>query len=439
MKRIGLIILLGYFAAGFWVSNLTAQQIHLELIAPSTDTTLDDSILKDLSLKSGDSFTLAVKILNVSDLFTYNVDIYWGSRFTLECIDAYEGDFLSSGGYPTFFIKNPDNFEGWVSIAGTRLGEMPGATGSGILAYVTFKIIDLEAIYKRRDYYRGISLDLNNVVLIDSGSNTIPYFDIGSGRWPFCEFCFEYNEPPAPLNIEPVVTTSSYSENPVVAIDSYGRPVIAWADNTSGEYKIYVLRYDGINWQELGTGSASGEGIGTGKKPSIAIGPSDKPFICWENSGYIYVKKFNGISWQKLAGSASGEGIGAGKRPSIAIDPSDKPVICWVNTVSSTDYIYVKKFDGTWQGGQIATGYNSYPQIAAGANKEIVVVFEVEGDPYISEIKAMKFENGQWIDMGSVSNNGSDSRRPSVLVTSDGKIIVAWFDDGNENEYNTGY
>ncbi|MBM4048998.1 MAG: hypothetical protein FJ279_28190, partial [Planctomycetes bacterium] len=54
-----------------------------------------------------------------------------------------------------------------------------------------------------------------------------------------------------------------------------GSPVVAWEDDTGGDWEIYVKQWDGAAWTELGVGSATGRGIsnttGFSFAPSLAL------------------------------------------------------------------------------------------------------------------------------------------------------------------------
>ena len=71
-------------------------------------------------------------------------------------------------------------------------------------------------------------------------------------------------------------------------------------------------------WQEVGAGSATGGGIsnntGTSNNPSVAVAPDGTPYVAWHDgtSGNheIYVRRWNGSTWEEVgAGSATGGGI----------------------------------------------------------------------------------------------------------------------------------
>ena len=149
-----------------------------------------------------------------------------------------------------------------------------------------------------------------------------------------------------------------YSENPSLAIDPDGKAVVAWEDDSSG-VQIYVKRWNGSAWVEMGAGSASGGGIsntaGSSAHPSLAIGSDGMPVVAWENSGSgnieVYVKRWNGSAWVEMgAGSASGGGIsqnnGVSGDPSLAIGPDGVPVVAWQDNSGGNREIYARRYAG---------------------------------------------------------------------------------------------
>ena len=118
-------------------------------------------------------------------------------------------------------------------------------------------------------------------------------------------------------------------------------PVVAWRDDSSGTWQIYVRRWNGGAWVEMG-GSASGGGIsntvGPCYWPSVAIGPDGAPLVAWidDSSGSleVYVRRWNGLAWEEMgAGSAAGSGISGSVdnvySTSLAVGPDNTPVVAW--------------------------------------------------------------------------------------------------------------
>ena len=226
-----------------------------------------------------------------------------------------------------------------------------------------------------------------------------------------------------------VSDTVSGSTEPAIAVASDGRPVIAWVERES-EYsrgEIYVKGWDGLAWVEMGTGSASGGGISNSEDsysstPSLAIGPDGLPIIAWSEGlagmGWIYVKKWDGSAWVELgAGSASGGGIGGGlgspERPSLAIDPDGKPIVAWEGNLSMSREIYVKRWNGSsWiemgtgsaSGGGISNNKtnSASPSLAIGPGGAPVVAWE---DRYEDQgrIYVRRWNGSAWVEMGAGS------------------------------------
>jgi len=79
-----------------------------------------------------------------------------------------------------------------------------------------------------------------------------------------------------------------------------GAPHVAWHDLSAGDAKIYVRRWNGSAWKEVGTDSASSGGVsdneGQSKNPMIAIAPDGTPYIVWHDNSSsaneIYVRRW---------------------------------------------------------------------------------------------------------------------------------------------------
>ena len=95
-------------------------------------------------------------------------------------------------------------------------------------------------------------------------------------------------------------------------------PIIAWSGALAGKGGIFIKKWNGSDWVEMGASSASGDGISDGLElsvtPSLAISPDGKPIVAWSGHNSlgwdVYVRRWNGSSWVEMgAGSASGGGI----------------------------------------------------------------------------------------------------------------------------------
>ncbi len=99
-----------------------------------------------------------------------------------------------------------------------------------------------------------------------------------------------------------------------------GYPIVTWVEGLVGAEEIYVRRWDGASWAKLGAGSAAGGGIssnsGASTEPSVVVAGDGAPVVAWtDNSSaapQIYVRRWDGASWLEVGlGSASAAGISA--------------------------------------------------------------------------------------------------------------------------------
>lgn len=115
------------------------------------------------------------------------------------------------------------------------------------------------------------------------------------------------------------VSQTGLAGAPSLAIGPDGVPVIGWRDGSGPPSRIsndaddaseiYVKRWSGSKWVEMGAGSASGGGIsqnnGVSGDPSLAIGPDGVPVVAWQdNSGgnrEIYARRYAGEQSPPLA------------------------------------------------------------------------------------------------------------------------------------------
>jgi len=255
---------------------------------------------------------------------------------------------------------------------------------------------------------------------------------------------------------------------PSMAVAPDGMPYIAWHDSSGGAWEIYVRRWNGSSWKEVGTGSASSGGIsdnnGHSWYPSVAVAPDGTPYVVWENDysggGYeIYVRRWNGSSWEEVGtGSASGGGIsdnsGSSRNPSLAIAPDGTPYIAWWDDSSGDGEIYVRRWNGSsWEevGSGSASGGGISDNSADSYSPSVAIA--PDGTPYVAwqddssgnfEIYVRRWSGSSWEEVGTnsasdggISDNSGYSGGPSVAVASDGTPYVAWgdFSGGDSESY----
>ena len=160
--------------------TLALLSILLPLHQAMSDTTATVSVepQNSFGLLPDDTLTINITVSNVNDLYAWAFHLYYDSS-VLNGTSFVEGPFLQTGGFNTWlagppeygnFTDNYNSTHGFIFISCTRIGMVPGATGSGTLATVTFKA---------KGYGYSI-LHLEETTLYDSATpfgNLIPHTD----------------------------------------------------------------------------------------------------------------------------------------------------------------------------------------------------------------------------------------------------------------------
>lgn len=127
----------------------------------------------DLKLKpqrgGGGEVAYELQVTGAEDLFAYQVTVTVpGSDYATAAVT--EGSFLGSDGSRTLFIQKSDGKPGQWLIAGSRLGDVAGMAGKGVLATVTLRpaVDGANSRQARLELIEGESL------LVNSDQQTTP-------------------------------------------------------------------------------------------------------------------------------------------------------------------------------------------------------------------------------------------------------------------------
>ena len=90
---------------------------------------------------------------------------------------------------------------------------------------------------------------------------------------------------------------------PHLALDSKGNPTVAWLEN-AGSIKVFVKRWNGKIWQPLG-GFLNVDPKSYAESSSLALDSSGRPVMAWSEEvsrtqRRVYVKRWNGQTWTGL-------------------------------------------------------------------------------------------------------------------------------------------
>ncbi|MBI2630432.1 hypothetical protein HYW76_05000 [Candidatus Pacearchaeota archaeon] len=92
------------------------------------------------SAKVGESFTTEVSIASKESIYAADFYLSFNPEI-IEAISASQGNFMNKDGKSTYPIISINNKDGKIIFAITRMGQVGGVSGSGILARINFKAI----------------------------------------------------------------------------------------------------------------------------------------------------------------------------------------------------------------------------------------------------------------------------------------------------------
>lgn len=243
------------------------------------------------------------------------------------------------------------------------------------------------------------------------------------------------------------------STEPSVVADANGQ-YVAWADQRSGQFVIYVARRTASGWQEL-AGSAHGAGISgtseSAKRPSIVLDASGAPVVAWTaqqgTTSDIRVARFNASAnggqgaWESVGNSLAVTGVSATGAADFAklVATSQGVAVAWIDSTAGAANVYLKRFDGTtWQslaGSAGGSGISGSPVAVAdfalaadGANLAVAWSQSIGSD---HAIYLREYSGGAWQERagsataGGVSGLHADVRAPS-LAYSGSTLFASW-------------
>lgn len=131
----------------------------------------------------------------------------------------------------------------------------------------------------------------------------------------------------------------SSSLNGRIGMGPDGEIYVLYANNATGNKDIYLKRWNGTTWEGLGP-SASPGGISNDTPRSslgdVAFDSAGNPHVTWmdeDASRSIYYRYWDGAAWLERNGSASGRGLSVNANPywpTIAMSPSTgEPLIAY--------------------------------------------------------------------------------------------------------------
>ena len=245
------------------------------------------------------------------------------------------------------------------------------------------------------------------------------------------------------------------------AIDADDLIYVAWSqwERGSPERYLYVKRWNGSAWEEVGEQSATSTGISDGTGVSgldMAVAPDNSVFVVWADNftGAIYGKQWRGRSWQDIGeNSSSGPGIsdipGSAAWPTVDVDAEGNIYVVWQQKMNRQTSLFVKRFDGSqWR----FMGEGPIPGSHECRSTQADIAVADSGTPYLlwicdGKIQAHYWDGRQWLNTGRLANGGFFvdllSRRqagsPKIAVDAEGRPYAVWYSSPKSRGYNEVY
>ena len=163
---------------------------------------------------------------------------------------------------------------------------------------------------------------------------------------------------PGASSSDGISANSGSSTDPAIAVPADALPWVVWVDRGSDDSEIYVRRFNGSTWDEVGGASATGGGIsnntGASFEMALDISSDGRAVVAWSDlssgQAQIFARRWSGSSWAQLSGSASAGGVSASPRltsaPSVAITPDGIAAVAWSESLSGgNSEIYVRRYN----------------------------------------------------------------------------------------------
>ncbi|MDI6784640.1 MAG: hypothetical protein QME64_11190 [bacterium] len=146
------------------------------------------------------------------------------------------------------------------------------------------------------------------------------------------------------INISQTLAPESYSQSPILGLDSAGYPHIAWGEVTfEGREQIYYREWNGSGWVTLGSLNISSTPEHA-RAAYLAIDKNGYIHIAWYDTSpgnkEIFYKFWNGTEWMFRGNINISNTSGGSEWPSLQLDKNGFPHIAWSDWTPGMFSIY---------------------------------------------------------------------------------------------------
>ena len=273
--------------------------------------------------------------------------------------------------------------------------------------------------------FSGTSSSTNPAIALDAANQ--PFVAYGSGanthvkRWSGTDW----------VQLGGSLTSTNYTVRQDIAVNSQGQPVVSYQAGS----EAYVKGWNGTDWVQLGS-SLRVNPFGSDGDTVIVLDEDDRPVVAFvetlsDEGSNVHVQSWNGTGWVQLGPALDINLTRAALVPDVALDLSWRPVVTWAEEGSNNQFgVYVKRWNGTsWEllGSALNvnvsdSAYN--PSVKINTQGQPVVVFE-EGDGLV-----VKTWNGStWVQGSSTYSAGTGSPTTPAFVLDGDTPVVTWIEN----------
>ncbi|MCS7470501.1 right-handed parallel beta-helix repeat-containing protein, partial [Stieleria sp. ICT_E10.1] len=246
---------------------------------------------------------------------------------------------------------------------------------------------------------------------------------------------------------------------PAIAIDG-GIRYIAWADDRSGNSEIYVARHDAINgWTELNQSAGYGglsKSETSSRQPSITIDSSGRPVVTWmEQSGTqsdVHALVWNPIDqqWDSFGAASQSSNVsqsGNASSPKV-VTAASGIVLFWIDQTTGTRDLSAFRFDATtdqWvgldgssNGFGVCLTHDVLDYSVDVDNAKLAIGF-TQSDGTVLNVHVKEFGGVNWTDLSTSAVKGISDAIESASQVSvayhQGELFAAWTDSLAADEF----
>lgn len=225
---------------------------------------------------------------------------------------------------------------------------------------------------------------------------------------------------------------------PGLALDAQGNPVVAFASQNYAASYVLLKRWDGTQWTDLaGSGAAPGLSAATvAYCPALALDSQGRPYVAFidpSSNGYDVVH-YTGTAWEPVGGTtATVPGFHAGGAPTLRVDKQDHPVLFASEKQivgASFTSAFVARWDGaSWQGldGLGSSTYsNAGPVVGQIASDGSIWALWSERDSQGASLHVKRWDGSAWTNVVSPTIGHENSFEPRATLTPSGQVALAW-------------